>query len=691
MISSRALTLLSFFARIVGQCPDSEVRHILRHALTLALPLRSWLRRLEFGCRNGANRPMLTIRSPSFLLQEAILMHQRGAISEAAQRYSQILSSDPKNIDALCLLGMALGQQGRFAEAAHSLRKTVKLSPKHAAAHNLLGVALRELGRSEEALRSFERAFACQPDFREPSVNAANLLMTLGRPADSVKAYDRLLALKPDLADIWSDRGVALEALGRAQEALESYDRAINANPSLAEAHANRGNVLAALEQREQAIESYDRAIAAKGDFVEVHINRGNALRLLGRFEQALASYERAIALRDDYAEAHFSRGLALEDLCRFEAALASYDRALALQPAERDPGFAGRVYAHRASALDMLGRFDEALADCERSRRLAPDDPGVLYRLAFLELLHGHWRDAWPKHERRIELGYGLPSGFTPPPCPMWAGEPPDGALLVLRCEQGAGDRIQFCCFVPHLAERGYRVVLWSERFAELLQTVRGAERVVSRFEDLVSPRARWLHMMSLPHVLGTTPDTVPQSAPYLAADPSRMAAWGARVGTHGFKVGIAWQGNRGYRQDRLRSIPLAAFAPLAEIPGVRLMSLQKGYGSEQVAQVPFGDRIEDLGADFDTGPAFLDTAAAMMHFDLVISPNTAIAHLAGALGRPVFVALNQVPDWRWLLGRDTSPWYPTARLFRQSAAGDWEGVFARIASAVRERADQA
>jgi len=628
------------------------------------------------------------LRSPSFLLQEAILMHQRGAIGEAAERYAEVLTGDPKNVDALCLLGMALGQQGRFAEAAESLRKAVKLAPKHAAAHNMLGVALREQGKGVEALRSFERALACQPDFREACVNAANLLMTLGRPAEAVKTYDRLLALKPALAELWCDRGVALEASGRTQEALASYDRAIAGKPGLAEAHANRGNVLTKLGRHEDAVADYDRAIAAKGDFVEVHINRGNALRLLGRPAEAAASYERAIALRDDYAEAHFSRGLALEDLCRFEAAIASYDRALALQPAERDQRFAGRVCAHRASALDMLARGEEALADCERSLRLAGDDAGVLYRLSFLELLHGRWREAWPKHERRIELGYGIPAGFTPPASPMWRGEPPDDQPLVLRCEQGAGDRIQLCCYVPHLAERGYRVVLWSERFTELLQTVRGAERVVTRIEDLGTTRLRWLHMMSLPHVLGTTPDTVPQTAPYLAADPARVATWGARIGRHGFKIGIAWQGNRGYRQDKLRSIPLAAFAALAEIPGVRLISLQKGYGSEQVARVPFGDRIEDLGADFDTGPAFLDTAAVMMGLDLVISPNTAITHVAGALGRPLFVALNQVPDWRWLLGREDSPWYPTARLFRQTAAGDWDGVFSRIAPAVRELA---
>jgi hypothetical protein len=191
---------------------------------------------------------------------------------------------------------------------------------------------------------------------------------------------------------------------------------------------------------------------------------------------------------------------------------------------------------------------------------------------------------------------------------------------------------------------------------------------------------------MMSLPHILGTTLDTIPNTVPFLAADPARSAAWKDRLGPDGFKVGIVWQGNRDYAQDRHRSVPLAEFAPLAAIPGVRLVSLQKGFGTEQIERVPFGSRIETLGENFDDGPAFLDSAAVMMHLDLIVASSTSAVQLAAALGRPVFVALSAAADWRWLLERDDSPWYPTARLFRQTVLGEWAGVFARIADAVRE-----
>ena len=215
------------------------------------------------------------------------------------------------------------------------------------------------------------------------------------------------------------------------------------------------------------------------------------------------------------------------------------------------------------------------------------------------------------------------------------------------------------------------------------------GVERVITDIESIDNAgQARWLPMMSLPFVLGTTPDTVPARVPYLAADPQRIAGWRERLGGEGFKIGITWQGSTDFRLDRSRSLPLAAFAPLAQIDGVRLVSLQKGLGEEQIATVAFRDRIETLGERFDEdGGAFADSAAAMMSLDLVVCPNTSIAHLAGALGRDVFLALPRAGDWRWLIGRDDSPWYPTFRLFRQTTSGDWSDVIARMADAIRER----
>jgi hypothetical protein len=259
------------------------------------------------------------------------------------------------------------------------------------------------------------------------------------------------------------------------------------------------------------------------------------------------------------------------------------------------------------------------------------------------------------------------------------------DDEQLVLRCEQSFGDHLQFAGLAAHLAKLGYRVILWTNpRLEAMLKTVPGIERVVTDIKALEGmEKIRWLSMMSVPGVLGITPETVPQTAPFLAAAPDRVSAWRERLGTHGFKIGIAWQGSA---VNARRSIPLREFAVLCDIPDVRLISLQKGFGVEQIQTVDFADRIETLGPNFDEdGSAFLDSAAVMMNLDLFITCDTAMVHLAGGLGCPTLLGLMHIPEWRWLLDRDDTPWYPTVRLFRQSSPGDWRGVFLRIADAVR------
>jgi tetratricopeptide (TPR) repeat protein len=624
-------------------------------------------------------------------MQEALLLHRQGALSDAALRYSQVMRREPRNADAVFLLALIMTQQGQVAEAQKLLRKAVKLAPAHASAHHLLGTVLNEGGQQEEALRSFKRALTYKPDLFDAYTQAAQMLIERGEQAEALAIHDRALAANPGRPEPWINRGLALHTLGQLDDAVASFDSALQMKSDFFEALFNRGNALAALGQHPEAIASFDAAIAAKPDLAVPFVNRGNSLLKLARREDALASYEKAALLQSDLPAAHFGRALTLEELGRFQDAADVFDHMLALPMVRGNATFTARLRARRAAILVELGRTEEARADADAALALAPEDDEVLYHVSNLDLLVGNWRDGWARFERRLALGVGVPEGFKQPPWPRWTGEPLGKDLLVLRGEQGICDRIQFANFAAHLAKLGNRVVIWTNpSSASLLRTVPGIERIVTNLAEIdASESARWLEMMSLPRVLGTMADAVPNCGPYISADPARVAQWRERLGSTGFKVGITWQGSTEFRLDRTRSLPLAAFAPLAEIADGRLISLQKGLGEEQIGEVAFRDRIETLGEHFDEdGGAFADTAAVMMSLDLVVCPNTAISHLAGALGRRVFLALPRAGDWRWLLGRDDTPWYPTMRLFRQTTSGDWSDVITHMAQAIRERA---
>jgi tetratricopeptide (TPR) repeat protein len=401
----------------------------------------------------------------------------------------------------------------------------------------------------------------------------------------------------------------------------------------------------------------------------------------MARDEEALACFDRALALQPEHIDSRHQRGLSLHAVGRFEEAAASLDHAAQLAPQ------AGKLHADLAFTLNTLGRFDDAFAAADRAQNIAPGDDDVLFTTSLIELLHGRWRQGWKNYESRLDVQ----DVVRPLPYPRWAGETLIDETLVLVTEQGFGDAIQFVRFVPELAGRARQIaLLTTDSLKPLLSTVAGLATVVTDADALKTlGEVRWLPLASVAEALGLTVEAIPARVPYLAPDATRVSAWSGRIGRQGFRIGIAWQGNPGFRHDRGRSIPLAAFAPLADLAGVRLISLQKAPGAEQIAAAAFGRQIEqpldasDLGAD-----ALLDTAALVANLDLVVTSDSMIAHLAGALGRPVWVALRRIPDWRWLLDREDSPWYPTMRLFRQATEGDWGAVFERIARAARERA---
>jgi hypothetical protein len=357
--------------------------------------------------------------------------------------------------------------------------------------------------------------------------------------------------------------------------------------------------------------------------------------------------------------------------------------------------GAAADTHTNIGILLKILGRHREAAASLDRALALKPSDAAAKFALAFLYLSLGEFALGWPLYEARFDVpALGNPRRRFD--VPRWQGsEPLAGRALLVHAEQGLGDVIQFCRYLPLLAAQGADIVFEvMPSLKALLRTLPGSIHIIGRGEPLPAVDY-YCPLLSLPYALKTRVDTIPAPVPYLAPEPERVARWAERLrALPGMRVGLAWQGNPKVEKliwARGRSLPLAALEPLAQLPGVSLLSLQKGPGCEQLAQVPFADRIVDLGTDLDRGAdAFLDTAAIMASLDLVVSCDTSIVHLAGALGRPVWTALNVSPEWRWLLERDDNPWYPTMRLFRQSTDGDWVTVVTAIVQALAPLAAQ-
>jgi tetratricopeptide (TPR) repeat protein len=507
------------------------------------------------------------------------------------------------------------------------------------------GLDAEASGDLQEAERRYRAAVRAAPEDAEARYALGNLQMRLGQFADAQASYEAAAALRPEHPETHNNLAVALAEQGRLEEAMAAYGRALEARADYAEAHYNLGNALFALRRHEDAVASYERAVALRPDWPEAASNLGMALAALGRTDASIAAYDRALALRPDYPEALNGLALVRQSRGEFADAAQLFDRALALRP-------------------------DLAQAHANRAQ---------------LRLQHGDFARGWPEYEWRWKLpGMGLPRAYVP----RWDGAPLAGRTILLRNEQGLGDTIQFVRYAPVLAAQGARVIVECQSvLVPLLRSCPGIHMVVARGTALPAADVQ-APLLSLPGMLGATDRNVPANVPYLFADPALAERWREEIGPpKGLRIGIAWQGNPVFPQDCHRRIPLAAFAPLARVPNVRLVSLQRGFGREQLADASKRDmEIVDLGGRLEAaGGGFVETAAAMLKLDLVVTVDSAVAHLAGALGVPVWVALTVSPDFRWLLGREDTPWYPTMRLFRQQRLDDWDEVFERIAAAVR------
>jgi tetratricopeptide (TPR) repeat protein len=612
--------------------------------------------------------------------QQAYAAHQNGQWPVAERAYATLLKDQPRHADGLHLFGLLRHQQGRHTEAAALIRQALEQQPELAGAWLNLGNALKALGHLDEATGCYQRAAELQPGFTAAHANLGNALAAAGRDGEAVIHYRRALELEPDNAGALNNLGNALANLGQADAAIAAFETALRHAPQHAGALNNLGNARKAAGELERAVEHFRAALAIQPDFALAWFNLGHALDAMDRCADAVPAYQRALALQPDWLAARYGLAHALTALERCAEARAHFEQVLKV-----DPGFA-LAWHDMGTALYDMGEFEAAAGAFERALQLRPELAIAAYSGALVKLLHGDLRRGWSAYEARWRV-----FAATGIAAPCWHGATPlAGRTILLHAEQGLGDTVQLVRYVPLVARRAAHVIL--EVQAELLTLLQPAALAwgVTLLPTGAARPAFDCHcpLLSLPLAFNTTLTTIPVQTAYLKppTEPlARYARWRTTALTTATprRIGLVWSGRLKSRREN-RAIPLSLLEPLLQQADVDWVLLQKdpaesdGPALQRILRHP---RVQAPAYPLDD---FADTAALIATLDCVITIDTSVAHVAAALGKPTWILLPFAPDWRWLLRRDDSPWYPSMRLFRQSAPGDWAGVVEAVEQAL-------
>lgn len=600
----------------------------------------------------GESDAELSAHDLSALFEQGVAFHQQGELVLAEQVYQQILRHQPLHFDALHMLGVIAAQCCQSHIAAELIGQALQIQPRHALAHNNRGNALLGLQRYDEALVCYEQASALKPDHVDAHSNRGIALHALGRFSEALASFDAAIELKPSHVDAHFNQGISLKELQRFDEALISFETTLALKPEHLEAQLNRCAVLRELHRIEEVLNGFDQAIALNPEHVEAIFNRAIALQDLRRFADALESCDLVIAKSPEHIGALVSRGNALLALNRFDEALASYDQAIALNPQ------IANIHSNRGVLFQDLLRYDDALACYDNALAIEPEHVDAHWNKSIIWLLRGDLLLGWDLYEWRSKKKEFQKPNFTQP---LWLG-----------------DILQFCRYAQQVQHLGAKVILSVPGILmPLMAGLKGVDHLIETGHPL-PPFDCHCSLMSLPWAFKTQPTTVPCSRAYLSSDPNKVQEWRHRLGPKTRpRIGLAWSGNAHHHNDRNRSMALADWLPYlpTDFDYVSLQKEVRAADQDTLADSPirhFGDDIQD----------FSDTAALCELVDLVVSVDTSVVHLAGAMGKTTWVLLPYEPDWRWMLQREDSPWYDSVRLYRQSQKRSWQPVLERVAS---------
>lgn len=644
--------------------------------------------------------------------KRALLFHKTGDVNSAREIYLDLLNIYSNNTRLLNNLAMIGFQEGKFEWGLGFVEKSISLDPNQFAAYGNRAAALFALGRVDEAFADYNKAIHLNENYAEAYYNRGILHEKCGRQHEALTDYDKAIELRSNYTNAYNNRGNILKKLERIEESLLSYEHAIRLNPRHAEAHFNRGVVLKELNRYQEAVNSYTSAFSLKSDYVDAYNNCGNAYITLKRFEEALTCFQKAIEIDPKYAYAYNGVGNVLMELKRFDEALVSYEKAITLNSATPFPhngmghvlqelkrfddailGYekvmslvpnSAGAYTNKGLAMQGLRNFDEALQNYNKAIELNPEMADPHWNKALLKILRGEYEEGWQLYEYR-RYKQDLKDSYPIYEQPLWLGQNlVSTQVIYIYPEQGLGDFIQFCRYITLVEKLGAKVVLKVPNpLYALIKTMKLSAKIVRNGEE-VDEFDFHCPIMSLPLAFKTTVETIPSNIPYFFSDQLKKSYWERKFtyAAKSLKVGLVWSGSKDHKKDHDRSLRLEQLKPLFDLP-VAFYSLQKEVREEDQATLSQLSQIQQYSQELND---FSDTAAMVDNLDLIITVDTSVAHLAGAMAKNVWIMISYLPDYRWMLDRDDSPWYPTAKLFRQPAVGDWESVIGNVKVALQE-----
>ncbi|MBF0130983.1 MAG: tetratricopeptide repeat protein [Magnetococcales bacterium] len=641
-----------------------------------------------------------------------VIAYQRGQWGEAVSWISKAVAQRPGFVEAYNNLGLAYHALGRWPEAAESYRRALAIQPRSSETHNNLGNVLREMGQCEEAVTSLRTAIALNPNYFQAYNNLGIALLDLGQWEAAVAQYEQAMTLKPDFAPAYRNLGNAFHQNGCLERAIPYYLTLIQLQPQWPEAYASLGELFYRLQRWEESLKYWGMALHLQPENREFLHHAGLLLMALKRWDEAQALFKKILQGDGDHPQAWLNLGIILQEQGHLDQSVDCLQKAASLQPS------LGAALGYWGSALQKLGRHEEALEILQHALQIDPADTVAMATLGFVyqelgdiesavvwydkailqdpscaeahfgkslaHLLHGAFEMGWRGYEWRWKT-----KDFSPHlrPEPLWDGGDLHGEMILLHCEQGFGDSLLGIRFVPWVRQRGGRIAfLCPEPLEALFRGVAGIDFLTSVPQHL-PPCVCQSPLLSLPGLLGIIPTALPTTAPYLFADPIRMQRFEDIGQRRGVKVGLVWRGNPNHKNDRNRSLPVEHLGSLLDVAGCCFFLLQRDIRKEELAVFSGRENVVDLSTRLGD---FSDTAAALARLDVIVTVDTALLHLAGALGRLTWAMLPLVPDWRWMRHGEETPWYPTVRLFRQRQRGDWDPVIGAIKAALSEKNDK-